>query len=146
MRIAAATILLLMSTPLAAQSRTAAEPTDVPQPVVLDWTGRFRLNAPPNNAAEAHLKAAEAAEQARNGRRAGTPSPASAAAALRLDDRNMTRTSYRRLESEEPTLDLRAPMQSGPVSLGASYGDYRVVPDTNGVSTHDVRVKLGVAF
>lgn len=140
-------LFLCLATPLGAQTPAPAKQAGppVPQPIVLDWTGQFRLYAPPNNVDQARLKAAEAAVEAH--RRSGPSMPPSrAAAALKVDDHSTTRTSYRRLEEEEPTLNLQAPVESGPVSVGASYGKYRVVPDTNGVSSQDVRVSLGVAF
>jgi hypothetical protein len=137
--------LLILSAPLAAEPPAPAE-QEVPQPVVLDWTGQFRLNAPPNNVEPARLKAAADAVESRHQVAAPREGSSHATAALDVDDRSTTRTSYRRLESDGPTLNLQAPVESGPVSLGARYGNYRVVPDTNGVSAHDLRVSLGVAF
>jgi hypothetical protein len=142
-------LLLALAAPLGAEPPAAADRDAhaIPQPVVLDWGDDFRLYAPPKNLPRDRMKAAEAAAtQAQRPQQAQIVPPSHAAAALDADDRSTTRTSYRRLENDEPSLNLQAPVPPGPVSVGASYSKYRVVPDTNGVSSQDVRVSLGVAF
>ncbi|ATE64292.1 hypothetical protein [Rhizorhabdus dicambivorans] len=127
--------LLTLAAPL------RAEPA-VPQPVVLDWSGQFRLNAAPNNVAE--VTAAPATADAHSRRPAEASSRA--VAALGPSDPAMTRWTNRPIAPEATSLNVEAPIQTGPVSVGASYGKYRAMPTTREISAHDMRVSLGVAF
>ena len=137
-------LLLLLSAPLAAQ-QTAPE---VPQPVVLDWGDDFRLYAPPRNVGADTLKR-KAAEEKRE-QIAGQPAPPSrAVASLGPEDPARDRYSSRETAVDENRLSVQAPVVSGPVSLGASYGKYRAIPagqPNREVSADDMRVSLGIAF
>lgn len=128
---------LLLAAPL------RAEPA-VPQPMLLDWSGQFRLNAAPNNATAADAAQAPTPGGPQTRQPADAPSPA--VAALGPSDPAMTRWTNRTIAPDAATLNVEAPLQAGPVSVGASYGKYRAMPTIREVSTHDMRVSLGVAF
>jgi hypothetical protein len=135
-------LLLVLSAPLAAQQAVP----DIPQPVVLDWGEDFRLYAPPKNIGSDGLKKA-AAEESRQ--RIPPPAdPKRAPAVLGPEDSARDRYSTRRIETGDDRLNVKAPVSAGPVSVGASYGKYRAIPNipTREVSADDMRVSLGIAF
>jgi len=141
-------LLLASSAPLAAEAPAPREGgvREFPQPVLLDWGDQFRLNAPPKNGRQAALDHAKAAEDARL-RTAEPAAPSSpAVAAIGPPDPTRTRWTNRPIAPDETMLNLQAPVASGPVSLGATYGRYRAVPTTREISAHDARVSLGIAF
>ncbi len=144
------TLLLLLSPVPSGAEPAASEQTvrTFPQPVLLDWGGQFRLNAPPNNADPADLKEAAAAAEARSQRPTIIEPPARSEAALGPDDPAKARFSTRPIVPGENRLSVGPPVSAGPVSLGASYGKYRAVPNnpSREVSAQDARVTLGVAF
>lgn len=142
-------LLLVLSAPLAAQPpapRDEAAPA-VPQPVLLDWGGQFRLYAPPNNIDADDLKEAAAAEEKRQ-RIPPQAVPSRAPAILGPEDPAKDRYSTRPIETGDNRLNVKTPVSTGPVSLGASYGKYRAVPNipTREVSADDMRLSLGIAF
>lgn len=139
-------LLLLLPVPVLAQPAAPARQNvpAVPQPVLLDWGGQFRLNAPPNNAAEAGLDEAAAAK-ARPGVVGQSASSSRTEAALGPET-PQAHPASRRFAPDDSMLTLEAPVRAGPVSLGASYGKYRSVPTTREISAHDARVSLGIAF
>jgi hypothetical protein len=142
-----AVLLLVLSAPLGAQPAALDETTSkIPQPVVLDWGGQFRLYAPPNNVGTAGLERVAAEES-----RQPVPlqaSPPRAAAVLGPEDPAKDRYSTRQTTTGDNRLNVKTPVSAGPVSLGASYGKYRAVPNipTREVSADDMRVSLGIAF
>jgi hypothetical protein len=147
MRLAAA-LLLILSGPLAAQQPVTGEQTpDIPQPVVLDWGGQFRLYAPPTNVGTDGLRKAAKEEEQRISAQSAAPSQAGAT--LGPDDPAKDRYSKRQTVVDENRLKVQAPAVAGPVSLGASYGKYRAIPagqPNREVSADDMRVSLGIAF
>jgi hypothetical protein len=141
-------LFLLLAAPLAAQQPPAAERVpDIPQPVVLDWGENFRLYAPPRNVDADTLKR-KAAEEARQQAAGQPPPPSRKVASLGPEDPARDRYSTRETTVGENRLNVKAPVSAGPVSLGASYGKYRAIPNipTREVSADDMRVSLGVAF
>ncbi|MGC6331679.1 hypothetical protein [Rhizorhabdus sp. FW153] len=118
----------------------------LPQPVVLDWSGSFRLSDPPRNlpagAAIAPIEDAARAARAENEAKR-------AARALGVEDRSTTsatRTGYRRMASEGQSITVQPPEAKGPVNVGARIGNYRAVPDTGQISARDVRLSVGLDF
>ena len=147
MKRALALLLLYAPLPLAAEPPAAKSAPTIPQPVLLDWGGQFRLNSPPTNVSNAGLKQAAEEEDARKRRKEPTAAPTGTTVPLGPEDPARTRYSSRGPTSNEATLN--APLAStGPVSLGASYGKYRAVPNipTREVSADDMRVTLGIPF
>lgn len=141
------TAILLIAAPLGAEPPAPADEgaPPIPQPVLLDWGDQFRLNAPPNNASEAGLERAALNEaRARDATQTGAPSRAT----LGPEDPAKERFTSRSIGGSENSLNVKAPLSTGPVSLGASYGQYRAVPNvpTREVSADDMRVTLGIAF
>ncbi len=136
-------LLVALSAPLGAQQTTPV----IPQPVVLDWGEDFRLYAPPKNVGADGLKKA-AAEEERQRLPARIGAPSHAGAVLGPEDPAKARYSTRSATPDENRLNVKAPVTAGPVSLGASYGKYRAVPNipTREVSADDMRVSLGIAF
>lgn len=142
-------LLLFLSAPLGAQPSTPREDTvpAIPQPVVLDWGGEFRLNALPKNIGTDGLKKIAREE----GQRTPAPmaAPSHAGTALGPEDPARERYSKRQTAVDENRLNVKAPVSAGPVSLGASYGKYRAIPagaPNREVSADDMRVSLGIAF
>jgi hypothetical protein len=123
-----------------------AVPPALPQPVVLDWSGSFRLSDPPRNlpagATIAPIEDAASAARAENESKR-------AARALGVEDRSTTsttRTGYRRMASEGQSITVKPPETQGPVNVGARIGNYRAVPDTGQISARDVRLSVGLDF
>lgn len=117
-----------------------------PQPVVLDWSGSFRLSDPPRNlpagATIAPIEDAASAARAEN-------ESQRAARALGVEDRSTTsttRTGYRRMASESQSILVKPPEAQGPLNVGARIGNYRAVPDTGQISARDVRLSVGLDF
>lgn len=136
MRIPILTLLLLAAAPAAAQGRPIPS---IPQPKVLDWTGAFRLGDQPVNAPPLKDNATSSAPTRPTDLERAT-------AAMAVEDHAANRASYRRSAGSSGTLNVEAPTSTGPVSVGATYGNYRAVPDTGAISARDVRLSLGLAF
>ena len=135
MRKIIAALLLSSAMPALADRRTPS----IPQPVVLDWTGAFRLSDQPINAPPLKDIAAVAGEK--------RPTDAQRAqAAMTVEDHAANRAAYRRSAGSNGTLNVEAPASAGPVSVGATYGNYRAVPDTGAISARDIRLSIGVPF
>ena len=144
-------LLLALSVPLGAQTPAPADKgvRAIPQPVLLDWGGQFRLNSPPNNADEARMKkAAAAAEERRSLHQEEAAASSGAASTLGPDDLTRTIRTTRPIASDDNRLNVVAPVKAGPVSVGASYGKYRAIPvsPAREVEADDMRVSLGIAF
>jgi len=121
-------------------------PPALPQPVVLDWSGSFRLGDPPRNlpagATIAPIEDAAGAARAENESKR-------ASRALGVEDRSTTsttRTSYRRTANEGQSITVKPPEPKGPLNVGARIGNYRAVPDTGQISARDVRLSVGLDF
>ncbi len=134
-------LLLMPSVAIGAEPATPV----IPQPVVLDWGGDFRLNSPPVNAAQAGLTKPVTGQTAPVHQAESHPTSPTVAA-LGPSDPTRTRTSNRPLAPDATMLSVDTPLSAGPVSVGASYGKYRAVPTTREVSAHDARVSLGLHF
>jgi len=69
-----------------------------------------------------------------------------------LGDRSATRTSYRRFAADgigTPSTDKLTVATSAarsPLTVSATYSDFRPIADTRALSARDVRVSLGLAF
>lgn len=133
MRIFIATLLLSAAMP------ALGETPAIPQPVVLDWTGAFRLNDQPTNVAAIQRVPPPAGQLRPSDRQR-------AEAAMGVEDHSANRTAYRRSAGSSGSLNVEAPATTGPVSVGASYGNYRAVPDTGAISARDIRLSVGVPF
>lgn len=69
-----------------------------------------------------------------------------------LGDLSATRTSYRRFAANGISmangdkLTVATTASRGPLTVGASYSDFRPVADTRAISARDLRVSLGLTF
>lgn len=69
-----------------------------------------------------------------------------------LGDLSGTRTSYRRFAANGIStlngdkLTVATSASRGPLTVGATYSDFRPIADTRAISTRDVRVSLGLVF
>lgn len=145
LRAAIACLVALIAVPgwSAPVEAPSSEETPPPQPVVLDWSGSFRLSDPPRNlpagAKVAPLRDPSAVARAESEAKR-------AARALAVEDRSTTRTGYRRMASEGQSITVEPPEPEGPINVGARIGNYRAVPDTGQISARDVRLSVGVDF
>lgn len=144
---------LILAAALASQPGRTAPGADEPpaapappQPVVLDWSGSFRLSDPPRNL-PAGTTVAPIEDPARTAR--AEDEAKRAARALGIEDRSTTsttRTGYRRMASEGQSITVKPPEAQGPLNVGARIGNYRAVPDTGQISARDVRLSVGLDF
>ena len=139
--------LLLAPIPLGAEPAEKAV-VSIPQPVLLDFGNQFRLNSPPTNISDARLKQSAAEEELRKRRADERAAPATTRIPLGPEDAAKTKFTTRTPTADRSSLNVQTPLNAGPVSIGASFGQYRAVPGASAraVEAQDARVSLGVHF